>query len=134
MSILLFAIYFFSQDTIEFYLLFFIIYALLVPVQVYAVSHQKHPVTKLFTSSLFLEFFGVMLNLLNSLKFAVDGEGLPYLAVIGDVLDILSRVCFAFLFFFFNIMLPWVFKFSKENFMKVIKSFHCILVSCHSSK
>lgn len=75
-------------------MLFFIIYALLVPVQVYAASHQKHPVTKLFTSSLFLEFFGVLLNLLNSLKFAVDGEGLPYLAIIGDVLDILSRVCF----------------------------------------
>lgn len=84
------------QDTVEFYLLFFIIYALLVPVQVYAASHQKHPVTRLFTSSLFLEFFGVLLNLLNSLKFAVDGEGLPYLAVIGDVLDILSRVCYEF--------------------------------------
>lgn len=97
---------FFFQDSVEFYLLFFIIYALLVPVQVYAASHQKHPVTKLFTTSLFLEFFGVMLNLLNSLKFAVDGEGLPYLAVIGDVLDILSRVGFVFF---------------KSNVMKVIR-------------
>lgn len=80
------------QDTVELYLLFFVIYALLVPVQIYAVTHQRHPVTKLFTSSLLLEFLGVSLNLLSSLKFAVDGEGYPRLTVLGDVLDILSRV------------------------------------------
>ncbi len=81
-----------SQDTVEFYLLFFVIYALLVPVQVYAVTHQNHPVTKLFTGSLLLEFFGICLNLLNLLKYALDGVGFPRIAVSGDVLDILSRV------------------------------------------
>lgn len=76
----------------ELYLLFFVIYALLVPVQIYAVTHQSHPVTKLFTTSLLLEFFGVSLNLLSTLKFAIDGEGYPRIAVVGDILDILSRV------------------------------------------
>jgi len=80
------------QVTVEFYLLFFVIYALLVPVQIYAVTRQSHPVTKLFTTSLMFEFLGVSLNLLNSLKFAVDGVGYPRIGVIGDVLDILSRV------------------------------------------
>lgn len=82
------------QDTVEFYLLFFVIYALLVPIQIYAVTHQSHPVTKLFTTSLMFEFLGVSLNLLNALKFAVDGVGYPRMGVIGDVLDILSRVGF----------------------------------------
>lgn len=80
------------QETVEFYLLFFVIYALLVPVQIYAVIHQSHPVTRLFTGSLLLEFLGITLNLLNSFKFALDGVGYPKIAVIGDVLDILSRV------------------------------------------
>lgn len=84
------------QDTVEFYLLFFVIYALLVPVQLYAVTHQRHPVTRLFTTSLLLEFLGITLNLLNSFKFALDGIGYPRLAIIGDVLDILSRVRLVF--------------------------------------
>lgn len=76
----------------ELFLLFFSIYVLLVPVQIYAVTHQSHPVTKLFTTSLLMEFFGVSMNLLSALKFAIDGEGYPRIAVMGDMLDILSRV------------------------------------------
>ncbi|XP_065226243.1 integral membrane protein GPR180-like [Planococcus citri] len=86
-----------KHDTVELFLLFFVIYALLVPVQIYAVTHQSHPVTKLFTASLLMEFFGVSMNLLGAFKFAIDGEGYPRIAVMGDVLDILSRTTFMLL-------------------------------------
>lgn len=53
---------------------------------------QRHPVTKLFTSSLVLEFIALCFNVLHTVKFAADGEGFEGLSVAGDILDILSRV------------------------------------------
>jgi hypothetical protein len=80
------------QNTIEFYLLFFVCYIILVPLQLYAVRLQRHPVTRLFTASLLLEFMAVCLILIHVLKFALDGIGYEQLEVAGDILDILSRV------------------------------------------
>lgn len=80
------------QDTIELYLLFFVCYIILVPLQLYAVRLQKHPVTRLFTASLLLEFVAVCLILIHVLKFALDGVGYEQLEVAGDIFDILSRV------------------------------------------
>ena len=56
------------QNTIELYLLFFMCYIILVPLQLYAVRLQKHPVTRLFTASLLLEFVAVCLILIHVLK------------------------------------------------------------------
>ena len=80
------------QNTIELYLLFFVCYLILVPLQLYAVRMQKHPVTRLFTASLLLEFMALCLILIHVLKFALDGVGYEQLEVAGDILDILSRV------------------------------------------
>lgn len=80
------------QNTMELYLLFFVCYVILVPLQLYAVRLQKHPVTKLFTASLLLEFLALCLILVHILKFAFDGVGYDSLEVAGDILDILSRV------------------------------------------
>lgn len=80
------------QNTIELYLLFFVCYLILVPIQFYAVRLQKHPVTRLFTASLLLEFMGLCLILTHVLKFALDGVGYEQLEVAGDIFDILSRV------------------------------------------
>lgn len=80
------------QNTIELYLLFFVCYIILVPLQLYAVRLQKHPVTRLFTASLLLEFVAVCLILIHVLKFALDGVGYKQLEVAGDIFDILSRV------------------------------------------
>lgn len=55
---------------------------------------QKHPVTKLFTFSLVLEFIALCFNVLHTVKFAVDGVGFAGLAAAGDVLDIMSRVSY----------------------------------------
>ena len=57
------------QNTIELYLLFFVCYIILVPLQLYAVRLQKHPVTRLFTASLLLEFIAVCLILTHVVKF-----------------------------------------------------------------
>ncbi|XP_026689111.1 integral membrane protein GPR180 [Diaphorina citri] len=79
------------------YFLFFIVYCLLLPVQLYAVAHQRHPVTKLFTASLILEVVGIAFNLLDVLKYAYDGVGYSNLSCLGEILDILSRTTFMLL-------------------------------------
>lgn len=80
------------QNTLELYLIFWLCYIVLVPLQLHAVRIQKHPVTKLFTASLLLDFLALCLILIHNLKFSLDGEGYPNLAMAGDIFDILSRV------------------------------------------
>ncbi|XP_015122227.1 transmembrane protein 145 [Diachasma alloeum] len=85
------------QNTVELYLLFFLCYIILVPLQLYAVRLQRHPVTRLFTASLLLEFIAICLILIHFLKFALDGVGYEQLEVAGDIFDILSRTTFMLL-------------------------------------
>lgn len=85
------------QNTLELYLVFLLCYIVLVPVQIYAVRTQKHPVTKLFTCSLILEFGAICFNFLHTVKFAADGVGFTGLDVAGDILDIMSRTLFMLL-------------------------------------
>ncbi|XP_039281268.1 integral membrane protein GPR180 [Nilaparvata lugens] len=85
------------QNTILLYLVFFLCYMVLVPLQMYAVTRQHHPVTKLFTVSLLLEFVGLLFNLLDVTKFSIDGVGYHRIAMAGDILDILSRTTFMLL-------------------------------------
>lgn len=84
--------YYTFQDTVEIYLVFFLCYLILVPLQIHAVLRQRHIVPKLFTASVALELTAVTANVIHVLKFAVDGEGHPGLAVFGDVMDIIARV------------------------------------------
>lgn len=81
-----------QQNILEMYLIFFIIYLILVPLQLYAVRIQKHPVTKLFTLSLMLEFISLCFILVHMIKFALNGSGNDNLKIIGDIFDIFSRV------------------------------------------
>ncbi|KAL7293736.1 hypothetical protein TKK_0012806 [Trichogramma kaykai] len=85
------------QNTIEMYLMFFVCYIILVPLQLYAVSIQKHPVTRLFTASLLFDFMALTLILIHVLKFALDGVGYEQLEVAGDIMDIISRTTFMLL-------------------------------------
>ncbi|XP_066260308.1 transmembrane protein 145 isoform X1 [Euwallacea similis] len=85
------------QNTLELYIIFWICYVILVPLQCHAVKIQKHPVTRLFTASLLLEFIALCLNLLHTLKFALNGEGFPKIQMTGDICDILSRTSFMLL-------------------------------------
>lgn len=85
------------QNTLELYLLFWLCYMVLVPLQCHAVKTQKHPVTKLFTASLLLDFVALCLILIHNLKYALDGQGYPKIALTGDIFDILSRTSFMLL-------------------------------------
>lgn len=85
------------QDTVEIYLIFFVLYLVLVPVQVYAVIRQKHLITRLFTLSLLLEPIGIFFNVVHVLSFAFDGEGIDSLSILGDIMDILSQTLFMLL-------------------------------------
>ncbi|KAI5636154.1 rhodopsin-like GPCR transmembrane domain-containing protein [Phthorimaea operculella] len=94
---LLYQFSFDRQNTLELYLVFWLCYVILLPVQIYAVRTQKHPVTKLFTFSLVLEFIALCFNVLHTVKFAADGVGFEGMSVAGDILDIMSRTLFMLL-------------------------------------
>lgn len=81
-----------QQNILEMYLIFLLVYIILLPMQIYAVRLQKHPVTRLFTVSLLSEFISLTLITTHLIKFAVNGIGIPNLQTSGDILDIFSRV------------------------------------------
>lgn len=84
-----------QQNLLEMYLIFLLVYIILMPMQIYAVSLQKHPVTKLFTISLLSEFISLVLITVHLLEFSINGIGLPNLQTSGDILDIFSRVSYS---------------------------------------
>ncbi|XP_017123729.2 uncharacterized protein LOC108143709 [Drosophila elegans] len=83
-----------QQNLLEMYLIFLLVYVVLLPMQIYAVRRQKHPVTKLFTLSLLSEFVSLALITAHLIRYAANGVGEPRLQAAGDVLDILSRTTF----------------------------------------
>ncbi|ALC40969.1 CG9304 [Drosophila busckii] len=83
-----------QQNLLEMYLIFLLVYIVLLPMQIYAVRLQKHPVTKLFTLSLLSEFISEALITAHFIRYAANGVGEPNMQAAGDVLDILSRNTF----------------------------------------
>jgi Rhodopsin-like GPCR transmembrane domain len=83
-----------QQNILEQCLIFFAIYIFLVPIQIHGSRKQSHPVTKLFTMSIILEFVSICFILIHLIRFASNGEGNETLRVMGDVFDILSRTSF----------------------------------------
>ncbi|XP_030563809.1 uncharacterized protein LOC115764708 isoform X1 [Drosophila novamexicana] len=83
-----------QQNLLEMYLIFMLVYIVLLPMQIYAVRLQKHPVTRLFTLSLLSEFVSLALITAHLIRYAANGVGEPNMQAAGDVLDILSRTTF----------------------------------------
>lgn len=83
-----------QQNILEQCLIFFVIYIFLVPIQIHGSRAQSHPVTKLFTMSIILEFISICFILIHLLRFASNGQGNEGLKMTGDVFDILSRTSF----------------------------------------
>ncbi|XP_037941474.1 uncharacterized protein LOC119674408, partial [Teleopsis dalmanni] len=83
-----------QQNLLEMYLIFLLVYVILLPVQIYAVRLQKHPVTKLFTLSLLSEFVSLTMITAHLTNFALNGVGEPNMQAAGDILDIFSRTTF----------------------------------------
>ncbi|KAL5286427.1 hypothetical protein ACFFRR_007824 [Megaselia abdita] len=83
-----------KQNLLEMYLIFLLVYIVLVPIQIYAVRLQKHPVTKLFTISLVAEFVSLIFETVHFGYYAVNGIGDTDFETAGDILDIFSRTTF----------------------------------------
>lgn len=83
-----------QQNILEQCLIFFVIYIFLVPIQIHGSRKQSHPVTKLFTMSIILEFISICFILIHLLRFASNGQGNEALKVTGEIFDILSRTSF----------------------------------------
>ncbi|XP_055373017.1 uncharacterized protein LOC129606628 [Condylostylus longicornis] len=83
-----------QQNLLEMYMIFLLVYIILVPMQIYAVRLQKHPVTKLFTISLISEFVSLAFITTHYINFAINGIGEPDFQTVGDILDIFSRTSF----------------------------------------
>ena len=71
----------------EIYLAFFIVYTILVPIQIYALSRQKHVLPLILTVTMSMEYTGIVFNFVHVFKFAFDGAGIPMLHVVGDFVD-----------------------------------------------
>lgn len=100
-----------QQNILEMNLIFVTVYLILVPIQIYAVRIQRHPVTKLFTLSLILEFVSLVFMLSYYIRYTIGGIGSDTVKTIGDILDILSRVsapwC-TFIHIYYSYMDKWM--------------------------
>jgi hypothetical protein len=84
-------------DTFELHLAFFVCYAFVVPIQLYALSKQKHMLPLLLTICLCMEFVGVVFNFIHVFKFAFDGSGVELLKVTGNFIDNVAQCLFMLL-------------------------------------
>jgi hypothetical protein len=79
------------HDVVEIYLTFFIIYTILLPIQVYAFIKQKHVMTRLLTGCMICEYIGIIANFIHFFKFAFDGQGVEPLRIGGTFIDMISQ-------------------------------------------
>jgi len=80
------------QGILELFIVYTIAYSLLLPVQAYALSVQRHSLPLLLTLCLVTEYCGVLLSLIHYAKFSVDGDGLNAVRVVGSFTDTLAQV------------------------------------------
>lgn len=85
------------HDILEMYLIFFAAYLFLVPIQIYALTRQKHMLPFLLTLCMAMEYVGVIFNLIHVFKFAFDGEGVDLLKVVGNFIDNVAQCIFMLL-------------------------------------
>ena len=75
------------HDVFEIYLAFFGVYTVLVPIQMYALSRQKHVLPLILTITMCMEYMGIIFNFIHVFKFAFDGTGVNLLKVVGNFVD-----------------------------------------------
>ena len=79
------------HDVFEIHLVFLIVYTVLVPIQLYALSQQKHLLPLILTTCMAMEYVGVIFNFIHVLKFAFDGVGVDMLRVSGNFIDMFAQ-------------------------------------------
>ena len=82
------------HDVFEIYVVFFIAYCFLLPVQFYALSQQRHMLPFLLTTCMLLEFVGIIFNVIHVLFFAFNGAGVELLKVVGNFIDTVAECLF----------------------------------------
>jgi Rhodopsin-like GPCR transmembrane domain len=65
---------------------------ILTPLQFYAVSRQKHPISRLLAAALTTQVVALLSISTHFLLFAFNGQGVPGLENFGDVVEICSQV------------------------------------------
>jgi len=80
------------QGILELFIVYTVAYTLLMPVQVYALSVQRHTLPMLLTACLAAEYCGVFISLIHYAKFSVDGVGVNALHVVGSFVDTTAQV------------------------------------------
>ena len=85
------------HDVFEIYLAFFIVYTFLVPIQLYALSRQKHTLPLILTTCMTMEYIGIVFNFVHIFKYAFDGVGVDMLHVVGDFIDQIAQCVFMLL-------------------------------------
>ncbi|XP_076042655.1 transmembrane protein 145 [Oratosquilla oratoria] len=87
-----------KQDTAELYLICVLLYGcILVPLQLYAVCRQVHPITRLFTAILIIELVGLLLKTLHLVVFSFNGQGNEGVNITGDLFNIVAQSLFMIL-------------------------------------
>lgn len=76
----------------SFYLVLLLIFTILVPLQTYANTRQRHPITRLLTFGLATEFVALLATNVHHSIFSFNGLGIPWLATIGEIGQIFSQV------------------------------------------
>ena len=83
---------FLFQDLFSLYIALLLMYSLLVPLQIYANSLQKHPITRLLQVGLLSEFVALSATVFHHSLFAWNGKGIALMATFGDIMEIFSQV------------------------------------------
>ena len=81
-----------EQGILELFIVYSLAYTLLLPVQVYALTVQRHSLPMLLTSCLAAEYCGVFFSLVHYAKFSVDGDGVRALRLAGSFIDTTAQV------------------------------------------
>ncbi len=85
------------HDVFEIYLAFFVVYTFLVPIQLYALSQQKHTLPLILSTCMTMEYVGIVFNFIHIFKFAFDGVGVDMLKVVGNFIDQMAECLFMLL-------------------------------------
>lgn len=72
--------------------MFGILYLGLFLVQFYVALKQRHPLTYIFTATIFVQLLGNVFHLSHLFKFSNDGEGIESINITGEIADILAQV------------------------------------------
>lgn len=79
------------------YLILVVIYTVMAPLQFSAALRQDHPITRLLTVALCLQFLAVVFTSIHFGVFALNGFGVAPMGYIGDVLEIFAQSLFMLL-------------------------------------